>query len=66
MRSQENLTGKSCQRQEVLTVEATFDSDKVTDGLLELTMRQNPNPKNFDIFYGFDTLLREKELSNFH
>ena len=32
------------------------------DGLSELTMRQNPNLKNSDLFYGFDTMLREEIL----
>ena len=57
---------KSCRRQEVLTVEVTFDSDTATDGLSELTVRQNPNPKNSYLFYGSNTMLREKEFSNFH
>ena len=42
-------------------VEVTSDNDTTTDGLLELTTRQNPNPKNSDLFYGSDTMLREKE-----
>ena len=31
--------GKSCRRQEVMTVEVTFDHDTTTNGLLELTMQ---------------------------
>ena len=45
MRSLENLVGKSCWGQEVRTVEVTSNSDTTTDGLLELTTRQNPNHK---------------------
>ena len=37
MRSPENLAGKGCQRQEVLTMEVTSDNDTMTDGLSELT-----------------------------
>ena len=55
----DEVVGKSFRRQEVLTVEVTFDNDMTTDGLSELTMRQNPNPKISDIFYGYDTMLRE-------
>ena len=47
-------------------VEVTSDSDTATDGLSELTTRQNPNLKNFDIFYGSDTMLREKKYSDSH
>ena len=36
------------------------------DGLLELTTLRNPNPSIFKLFYGFDTMLREKEYSNSH
>ena len=57
--TEDEVAGKSCQWQEVLTVEVTFDSDTVTDGLSELTRRQNPNPKNYDLFYGSDTMFRE-------
>ena len=77
MRSPENVARKSCRQQGVLTVEVTFDSytatEKVTggetrsfDGLSELTTRQNPNPKNYYLFYGSNTMLREKELFDFH
>ena len=55
----DEVVGKNFRRQEVLTVEVTFDNDMTTDGLSELTMRQNPNPKISDIFYGYDTMLRE-------
>ena len=67
---------KSCRWQGVLTMEVTFDSytaiEKVTggetrsDGLSELTTRQNSNPKNSDLLYGSDTMLRENEFSDFH
>ena len=32
------------------------------DGLSELTTRQNPNPSILKLFYGSDTMLREKEI----
>ena len=66
MRSSENLVGKSCRRQEVLTVEVTSNNDTTTDGLSKSTTRQNPNPKNNDLFYDFDTMLREKKYSDSH
>ena len=47
-------------------MEVTSDSDTTTNGLLELTMRQNPNLKKYDLFYGFDTMLRVKEFFDFH
>ena len=47
-------------------VEVTSDSDTTTNGLLELTTRQNPNLKNFDLFYGSDTMLREKKYYDSH
>ena len=60
-------------------MEVTFDNYMATqkviggetwlsDGLLELTAstHQNSNPKNYDLFYGFDIMLREKECSDFH
>ena len=47
-----NLVGKSCRQQEVLMVEVTSNSDTTIDGLSELTMRQNPIPKNSGILYG--------------
>ena len=47
-------------------MEVTSDSDSAIDGLSELTTQQNPNPKNFDLFYGSDTMLRENEFSAFH
>ena len=64
--AEDKVAGKSCLRQEVMTVELTCYSDTTTDGLSELTLRQNPNPKNYDIFYGSDTMLREKEFFDFH
>ena len=64
--TRDEVAGKSCRRQEVMTVEMTSDNDTATDELSELTTRQNPNPKNYDIFYGSDTMLREKEFSDFH
>ena len=48
------------------TEKVTGGETRSSDGLLELTTRQNPNPKNYDIFYGFDTMLRENEFSDFH
>ena len=57
---------KSCQRQEVLTLEVTSDSDTATNRLSKLTTRQNPSPKNSDLFYGSDTMLRENEFFDFH
>ena len=47
-------------------MEVTSDSEMTTDGLSELTVRQNPNPKNYDIFYGSDTMLREKKYYDSH
>ena len=35
-------------------------------GLLELTTRRNPNPSILKLFYGSNTMLREKEYSNSH
>ena len=63
--------------QQVLSVEVTSDSYMVTekltggetrssDGLSELTTHQNPNPNNYDLFYGLDIMLRENEYSDFH
>ena len=61
-----NLVEKSCWQQEVLMVEVTSDIDTTIHGLPELTMRQNPIPKNSGILYGSNTMLREKELFDFH
>ena len=47
-------------------MEVTSESDTATDGLSELTTQQNPDPKNSNLFYGSDTMLREKEFSAFH
>ena len=46
-------------------MEVTFDSDTATNGLSELTTRQSSNPKNYGLLYGFDTMLREKEILRF-
>ena len=35
-------------------------------GLLELTTRRNSNPSILKLFYGSNTMLREKEYSNSH
>ena len=41
----------------------TSNDDMVTDGLSKLTRRQNPNPKNYDLFYGSDTIhVKRKEI----
>ena len=45
-------------------VEVTAYSDTTTDGLSELTTRQNPNLKNYDLFYDSKTMLRENEFSD--
>ena len=47
-------------------MEVTFDNDMASDGLSELTTQQNPNPKNFDLFYGSDIMLKENEYSDSH
>ena len=60
---EDEVVGKSCPWKEVLTVEVTSDNDMTTDGLSELTMRQNPNPKNSDLFYSFDIMSRENEYN---
>ena len=54
--TKDEVVKKSCQRQDVPTMEVTSNSDTTTDGLSELTTRQNPNPKNSDLFYGSDTM----------
>ena len=36
------------------------------DGLLELTTRRNPNSSILKLFYGSDTMLREKEHIDSH
>ena len=36
------------------------------DGLPELTTRRNPNPSIPKLFYGSDTMLREKEYIDSH
>ena len=54
--TEDEVVRKSCQRQDVLTMEVTSNSDTATDGLSELTTPQNPNPKNSDLFYGSDTM----------
>ena len=60
---EDEVAGKSCRRQEVLTVKITSNNDMVTDGLSELTRQQNPNPKNYDLFYGSDTIhVKRKEI----
>ena len=44
-------------------------SRKVVDGdcgLPELTTRRNPNPSILKLFYGSDTMLREKECIDSH
>ena len=64
--AEDEVVGKSCRRQEVLIVEVTSDSNTTTDGLSKLTTRQNSNPKNSDLFYGSDTMLREKKYYDSH
>ena len=57
---------KSCRWQEVLIVEVTSDNDTTTNGLSEFTTRQNHHPKNSNLFYGSNTMLREKKYPNSH
>ena len=57
---------KSCWWQEVLIVGVTSDNDTTTNGLSEFTTRQNPNPKNSNLFYGSNTMLREKKYPDSH
>ena len=44
----------------------TGGETRSSDGLSKLIMQQNPNPKNSNLFYGSDTMLRENEFFDFH